>query len=63
VQSSSPPIVLGLLLTIMIRVSGSDTNIELEALPGRNVDVMRLDPLSSAIAVLIVRHCVLKDLG
>jgi hypothetical protein len=47
----------------MIRVSGSDTNIELEALPGRNVDVMRLDPLSSAIAVLIVRHCVLKDLG
>ena len=62
-QSSSPPIVLGLLLTIMIRVSGSDTNIELEALPGRNVDVMRLDPLSSAIAVLIVRHAVLKDLG
>lgn len=47
----------------MIRVSGSDTSIELGALPGRNVDGMGLDPLSSAIAVLIVRHCVLEDLG
>jgi hypothetical protein len=47
----------------MIRVTGSDTSIELGALPGRNVDVVGLDPLSSAIAVLIMRHCVLKDLG
>ena len=62
-QPSSPPLFLGLELTIMMRVSGPDTSIELGALPGRNVDVVGLDPLSSAIAVLIMRHCVLKDLG
>jgi hypothetical protein len=56
VHPSSPPTFLGLKLTIMIRMTGFDTGIELGALPGRNIDVVGLDPLSSAIAVLILRH-------
>jgi hypothetical protein len=44
----------------MIRVTTSDTVI---ALPGRNINTVRLDPLFSEVAALILRHGVLKDFG